>query len=838
MGAALLLGCLGVCSAHVVAHGHGGDYDRFYDPYQLCDVSGNCTSCGDLTISDTGHSSLPSLFFNTSCLARKDFQWCYHLEATCSPMQLGVKPTSHEDGVLAYCPDPTERRVEPCLFRNATACPMLNMTVEMERFTQGFHIEAQMGAIPTFLVVVALMQIGGIPAPVDRLGLFFWSMWMLIQLVQLLLVFGNVILSVFEIKLVFDRLSFCTLQVPFLDWSLLSLFATTTSFFLPQVQIKCVTVIMYWLALYSGGRVFELRPKASSTDNVAESQTLSRQLSGGIDSTLSFVRSFTQRFTPPEAANREPAASAAASPPTSAPPSPPSSPRRPPQLDISSVDSVESQLATVDELDVNSHAAAPDMEEPSSSLPKPRDGDGYGGDGAGGGGDGDGEGVDDEGDRAAQRTRAKALVQFQLLKREEEIQLLKRDNRELRRALEKLRAHYSGGALKAGPVMTIFGALHVRLFVPLILLLLAVWVFTLAFPFAFFYIPVLLTNALFNALLARLLIELWVIANHHVLQVHTARRKTLLDVRNDLTGALTQLAMHKREVREPRLWSPSTWGRLLELTGRWVCIKLGRLKPAGERLDLFATEAAAADGGRADKVHKVALYLTPNEVRGDFYVPKVRFVPPMIDQLSFWQRLKHGFGRHLRYGAASVQEKDQLAAEEKEEAKRREAEVEQTFEQLLQYHVALTPDKWMLLHLAKLADSMLWWLEGRPRWLDGRGLRGLWPLIKLFSGFGVFWAFSQEARREKDLKRAAQEKEAREYMIQELKKDDHKEELVGMLKKEHQLRKRRKGGVESSVAMKNGNLNILALHHAAKTCQDAFRTRRMYRLGVRWEEAE
>ena len=65
------------------------------------------------------------------------------------------------------------------------------------------------------------------------------------------IVFCSVIMSVYSTILVFDQLSYCTLQMvtPFFEWSVLAVFVRTTSFFMPQIQIECLTVIMYWLAL-------------------------------------------------------------------------------------------------------------------------------------------------------------------------------------------------------------------------------------------------------------------------------------------------------------------------------------------------------------------------------------------------------------------------------------------------------------------------------------------------------------------------------------------------------------------------------------------------------------
>lgn len=83
-----------------------------------------------------------------------------------------------------------------------------------------------------------MMQIGGIPSPVGVFGKVLWSSWMVIQTSQLVVVFCSVIMSIAAMRLVFNQVSLCTTQAVFLDWSIANLFATTTSFFLPQARAR------------------------------------------------------------------------------------------------------------------------------------------------------------------------------------------------------------------------------------------------------------------------------------------------------------------------------------------------------------------------------------------------------------------------------------------------------------------------------------------------------------------------------------------------------------------------------------------------------------------------
>lgn len=875
-----------------------------------------------------------------------DFKWCYHLEATCSPVQLGVKPTMHRGDELAYCPDPSERRVAPCLHRNATTCPIVNMTEQMGQLTDGFHIEAQLGSIPMFLMVVALMQLGGIPSPVGSFGWVLWGGWMLIQLAQLLVVVSNIILSIFETKLVFDQFALCTLQVPFLGISVLSLFASTTSFFLPHVQLKCLTVVMYWLALYSGGRAFELRPKASAA--IGRYSRLRRAAPGytWIDAVRSYfshprsqqshdatlltdttrtrrararfpVRSRKHKAAVPKASAGPEGAGVGAHAPSSSspPPSPPASglvrPGAVPTLDIERHDDeeggeaawgdspvsppsgghdtpteqlVEQHLSTHGSVrrfllglgseeaeGASSHRAAAPSARPAFQLVLPGSSshvaesarldatwhedapmDSWRG--------GYSSRQPTGPDQPPLSARSSELLAHRLHELRRENGDLKDENRKLYHTVDRHRRRSRRYDQPNGAFMTFFRYLHMRLFVPFILLLLVIWGASLAFAFSVVFLPILAFNATFTALLLQLLVRLWNLANGHARGLQAARLKALYDMRNDVSGALTQLAKHEREVQKPQLWRPGTWPLVGDAILRWIGIRIGWLKPAVHRLDLFGTEAAQAASNGSEAApdpssgisaprtkYNVALYLARDEVLGDFYLPKLRFAPPRLSEVPWWQRLLYYLGcpslvgekpkvsTHCgnSIGSARAGARRLDADMTEEERKRRDAEVEQTVEKLLKTQLALTPTKTVMLQCAWLVDSMFWWLEGRPKRLR--------PRLKLYSGLGVFWAFSQEARREHDLNRAAQEKEAREFMIRSLKFEDHKE-FVEMLRQEHQRRKRRTaragedGVMDGDDPHGESELAALVRQHAVRTLQEWVRSVKMRSSGVKWLE--
>ena len=171
---------------------------------------------------------------------------------------------------------------------------------------------------------------------------------------------------------------------------------------------------------------------------------------------------------------------------------------------------------------------------------------------------------------------------------------LKDENRKLYHAVDRHRRRSRRYDQPNGAFMTFFSYLHMRFFVPFILVLLVVWAASLAFAFSVLYIPILLVNATFTALLLQLLVRLWNLANGLARGLQTARLKALHEMRNDMSGALTQLAKHEREVQKPRIWRPGTWPLVCDSVFRRIGIWVGWLKPAVHRLDLFGTEAAQA----------------------------------------------------------------------------------------------------------------------------------------------------------------------------------------------------------------------------------------------------
>ena len=59
------------------------------------------------------------------------------------------------------------------------------------------------------------------------------------------------------------QLRSCMLYLPMLGVPILSAFSVSTFVFLPVIIVKLLTLVIYWLALYNGGRAWELRPRVA-----------------------------------------------------------------------------------------------------------------------------------------------------------------------------------------------------------------------------------------------------------------------------------------------------------------------------------------------------------------------------------------------------------------------------------------------------------------------------------------------------------------------------------------------------------------------------------------------
>ena len=61
------------------------------------------------------------------------------------------------------------------------ACPLVDASNIVHEYTRGWRMESMMGAFVNFLINLSLMQLGGIPDPVDYFSTLCWTIWMSLQ---------------------------------------------------------------------------------------------------------------------------------------------------------------------------------------------------------------------------------------------------------------------------------------------------------------------------------------------------------------------------------------------------------------------------------------------------------------------------------------------------------------------------------------------------------------------------------------------------------------------------------------------------------------------------------
>jgi hypothetical protein len=94
----------------------------------------------------------------------------------------------------------------------------------MDALLNGWRVESQVGTILCFIVLCALMQVGGIPAPQkgNRLMTSLWALWMLVQSLQLLCTLLSLVFVVLSYLVVQDVVGVCMVD-GFFGWKLLTL---------------------------------------------------------------------------------------------------------------------------------------------------------------------------------------------------------------------------------------------------------------------------------------------------------------------------------------------------------------------------------------------------------------------------------------------------------------------------------------------------------------------------------------------------------------------------------------------------------------------------------------
>lgn len=120
-----------------------------------------------------------------------------------------------------------------------------------------------------FVWQLGQVQLGGIPSPVGWPGFLLWLLWMLGQLGQFVTIFSSMVLTAVSFTAMQAQMHDCMLKMPMLDAPILTVFSRATFVFLPVIIVKLLTLVVYWLALYNGGRAWELRPRLAKAIKVS-----------------------------------------------------------------------------------------------------------------------------------------------------------------------------------------------------------------------------------------------------------------------------------------------------------------------------------------------------------------------------------------------------------------------------------------------------------------------------------------------------------------------------------------------------------------------------------------
>ena len=144
-----------------------------------------------------------------------------------------------------------------CLATNGTGDPCdLHLAEEYtHRMFSALRFHRLVAEFLAFVAIFSLAQVGGIPRPTDRNGMFFWLAWMATQLAQYVVILCALILQVFSFLGVRARLSPCLVQVD--GTALLDFYAMCTFAAQPLLLVKAAMLFVYAFLLSLGMLVFD-----------------------------------------------------------------------------------------------------------------------------------------------------------------------------------------------------------------------------------------------------------------------------------------------------------------------------------------------------------------------------------------------------------------------------------------------------------------------------------------------------------------------------------------------------------------------------------------------------
>ena len=155
-------------------------------------------------------------------------------------------------------------------------CPLTNTSAFLDDIFLGWRFENMVGSLWSVVVACSLMQIGGVPAPRTLLTGVLWSLWMVCQTGQLLLVTLSLVSTVFAYLQNRVAIGPCmrrlgghayNASMPFDDPgvtaglsqpALLDIITGLTMGVQPAILTKVLIVMLYLYALQTGLEIYEL----------------------------------------------------------------------------------------------------------------------------------------------------------------------------------------------------------------------------------------------------------------------------------------------------------------------------------------------------------------------------------------------------------------------------------------------------------------------------------------------------------------------------------------------------------------------------------------------------
>lgn len=138
---------------------------------------------------------------------------------------------------------------------DAVPCPLEAVSGFLDITAGENKVEAQVGSALGLVVMVMLMQIGGVPLPSEGVGTGMWGLYMVTMLLQWFCIVCSLTMVVTAYQVVQNRYGAC--MKPFSDdLALMDVVAFGTFFFQPVVLTKLLAMTFYAVTLSEGIKLY------------------------------------------------------------------------------------------------------------------------------------------------------------------------------------------------------------------------------------------------------------------------------------------------------------------------------------------------------------------------------------------------------------------------------------------------------------------------------------------------------------------------------------------------------------------------------------------------------